>query len=96
MEIQDVIANIPDGYALIESRKPGWVFDVDTTRLDMRNPSKCILGQLYGSYLDGRDDLGIPCGNGEHYGLDCNYAVGNDWNLLTEAWVDFIKAKRAE
>jgi hypothetical protein len=45
---------LADAVALLDSHGPaGWRARVDPDRLDMNDPQRCVLGQLYESYADG-------------------------------------------
>jgi hypothetical protein len=46
------------GVALLDAQVPDWRSRIDVESLDLRTPS-CILGQLYGSYVDGHIALGL-------------------------------------
>lgn len=47
---------IPDrvqrGAAYLDDIAPGWPDRIDTLKLDIGSPCRCILGQLYGDYFD--------------------------------------------
>jgi hypothetical protein len=46
------------GVALLDKRVPRWRDWIDADRLDVQSP-RCILGQLYGAYIDGHIALGL-------------------------------------
>jgi hypothetical protein len=41
------------GALLLDMEVPGWAGRIDDSRLDLAGCPTCILGQLFGSYLDG-------------------------------------------
>lgn len=76
------------GAKLLDSHRPGWVTDIDVRRLNMRTPW-CVLGQLYGSYINGHCALGLGPAiwlEGAYHGFlesDARVAdeLGNQWRL---------------
>ena len=46
------------GVGLLDEHVPGWASRIDVARLDVRSPS-CVLGQLFGSYIDGHIALSL-------------------------------------
>jgi hypothetical protein len=55
------------GIYLLDLECPGWHNDVDTNKLDMSSVYCDVLGQLYGSYMQGCAKLGIT-GQAFYYG----------------------------
>lgn len=56
--------NVPDAAKHLDKVHEGWYNKINTSKLEMCHEMYCILGQLYGDYLHGRDTLGIPsCSN---------------------------------
>lgn len=54
---------ITRGVAVLDERSPhgeAWVFQVDTDDLDMSDWSQCVLGQLYGGFVNGSNELVEP------------------------------------
>lgn len=43
----------------LDKKHPGWYKKIDTFLLQMLSPRYCILGQLYGSSLVGREALNL-------------------------------------
>ncbi len=80
------------GVALMDSKlEDNWIYGVDPDTLDMSSAFKCVLGQFFGGYFEGREWLGIEYGMGHEYGFDTvygqegyNYLTSLWWNLLTE------------
>lgn len=95
LTVDDVIANIPGGMALLDSRREeGWDLHIDLDTLDLYGYRTCVLGQTYGNYCVGREALGIPFGCGEQYGFDLTSSEDGDWERLTQAWIDALMARR--
>jgi hypothetical protein len=46
------------GVALLDEKVPGWRELIQVSRLAMSNGCRCVLGQLFGGYLEGVDALG--------------------------------------
>jgi hypothetical protein len=46
------------GVALLDEQVPEWASRIEVARLDVRSPS-CILGQLFGTYIDGHIALAL-------------------------------------
>jgi hypothetical protein len=45
------------GIVLLDDRRPAWWQQIDATRLDMSNGCACILGQLFGHFTEGIEEL---------------------------------------
>jgi hypothetical protein len=45
------------GAALLDRHRPGWASEVDPARLDLASGEDDVLGQLYGSFDEGQDEL---------------------------------------
>lgn len=82
------------GVALLDQAQPDWWKHIDLDTLDMSGCYSCILGQLYGSYSTGREDLGIEPGEGDLYGFD-SLGPDQDFGTLQFMWVEIIEARRA-
>jgi hypothetical protein len=82
------------GARLLDERQEGWWKEenINLDTLDMNCPFNCVLAQLYGTYTEGREELGIEYAKGDHYGFDCYTA--SQFELLTELWSYLIKARR--
>jgi hypothetical protein len=73
------------GAAFLDNFDPDWHRNVDIDRLDIRSESYCILGQLHGTYLNGRatHQLGVP----DVVRMGFNAAAGGpSFAELTAAW----------
>ena len=62
---------------------------IKADRFDLRNPSHCALGEVYGDYSKGLDILNLH-GHFQVYGFDCG-SVGDDdyvgYDALTAEWI---------
>lgn len=88
------------GAEWLDENHPGWEARIDLTKLNLRNCTSCIVGQVYGFRDDANgvifDYWQILRDNelGEQdYGF---YSFGDDdsWGRLTEAWRDEITSRR--
>jgi hypothetical protein len=70
---------------------PRWHEKVNAATLDISNPFKCILGQLYGGYGRGLTVLGISSWASE---LGFNGENKDDQDAMTEAWRELIAQRR--
>lgn len=83
----DYAAKVKSGIALLDAHFGGssWKTDIDLDTLDLGSCSVCVLGQLFGNYSDGLDELGII--GGYSYGFDQSSGSFRD---LTAAWKDAL------
>jgi hypothetical protein len=101
-ELDEVLARTKDppsvrvarGVALLDERSfPDWRERIDVETLDLRTPS-CILGQLYGSYVDGHIALDLgpnPALHGRAYGFFATAEKEPDWSEELKAlWREAI------
>lgn len=50
---------VANGAALLDAEVPGWADKINLDTFDMSYPRTCILGQLFGEYVDGRAALNL-------------------------------------
>lgn len=57
--MNDVMERVQKGAALLDDKRPGWHRDIDTAVgvFDLSLPTRCILGQLYGTFSIGAKAL---------------------------------------
>ena len=79
---------IGQGVALLDANRTGWEKYLDLETLDLGDCTFCVLGQLYGSYDTGKEELGLNTGS-EH-GFDSHRG---EFTSLTRAWRRIV-AKR--
>lgn len=63
-----------------------WKGDIDVKALNIADWDRCILGQLFGLYDDGKVILGIDNISGGHYGFDFAGHTGFATADLEAAW----------
>lgn len=90
MSVEDRVAR---GVEILDREEPGWVNHLNTDTLDISSLENCVLGQLYGSYGEGREALGIPLFCEDVYGFD-GYSSG-DVRSLTHEWLRVIESRRS-
>jgi hypothetical protein len=47
------------GVELLDAQVPDWRSRIDVDHLDMNDPTNCVLGQLFGHHVDGRNAVGL-------------------------------------
>lgn len=67
--------------AVLDEHVIDWRDKVDADGLDMGDPCRCVLGQIYGDFYEGVALLGISFGQTDRLGFD-----GDDYPALAEAW----------
>ncbi len=81
--------------ALNEEHGPGWLVKVDLDQLDIASESRCVLGQVYGSYGRGAKRMGLTdrgCGE-----LGFQDDDGVPYSALIVAWQrEIVRLRRAE
>ena len=96
---------VKNGATLLDASVPGWYKKIDLDRLDIQHASKCIIGQVFGDYWDGRDLLSINDDNEISHGFFLQHNIGrkNDykkrrrfWKKLNKAWERAIQRRLAE
>lgn len=100
-----VLERVEAGAARLDGSQggPGWEAHVDLTTLNMQDPRCCTLGQLYGDYDTGATDLGIDRGDEDEddfpaydLGFDTYYGMASEYEELTEAWRELVRARKGE
>lgn len=83
------------GVRKLNKVNPDWIDEINLDTLNMGDPYDCLLGQLYGNYGHGLDDLDI--GNGMWYGFDVAAGPNSSHTAreLTALWVEKIGQLRA-
>jgi hypothetical protein len=98
--MDSVEARVARGAAVMDCFAPGWELVMDLGDLDMADCHVCILGQRFGSYTAGLDELELfrpddfDFDKGVDWQVDCGFDVhGNaaQYVELTDAWGKLIK-----
>lgn len=81
--------DVKRGMALLDERKPDWRKYVKLATLDMNEPAQCILGQVYGNYYDGIDELALDSLIVMDYGF-FSRDIGDSWWDLADTWTALL------
>lgn len=60
--MSDFAERAANGAELLDDMAGDWYCLVDPDTLDMRDTSLCILGQVYGGYMNGMQEIGAVAG----------------------------------
>jgi hypothetical protein len=92
------------GIALLDEQVPDWAARIDPVLLDVQHCSWCVLGQLFGDYLDGVDSLvqvGSSSLDGTTYGFEADGfdddnpdSVRAGYRILTRLWTYVIRKRQ--
>lgn len=97
----DFKEQIARGMALLDSATPRWIDRINLRSFDITEPSSCVLGQVYGDYLNGKHILYLAGDIAAiHYGFfysswDEDGAV-EGWNALNEEWKAALQVRKWE
>lgn len=89
------------GAAFLDLQLPGWQKQINLSTLDLQSMTRCILGQLYGTYGRGTIDLGLRDDLAAQLGfvLPFKYTkthshaeIALAYEMLTLAWVNTVRA----
>ena len=79
----DIRATARRGEKLLDNRAPGWDNMVDADKIWMDDCLDCILGQVFGTFEDGIEHLGLSMDNeGSYYGFYVSF-ITEDGNRLS-------------
>lgn len=84
-------AVIEAGMQVLDAKVPGWECKIDPDVLELNSCQLCVLGQVYGDYLDGKRQLGIE--DGTPYGFSLNSSKTNEYRFLTRAWLRLLRTR---
>ncbi len=89
------ITSVKQGAELLDRINPGWFLAINTEELDLGDCDKCVLGQLYGEYTDGKVALGFSrlyiCSN---WPFVSNYWLDGELKTTLPEWLDAIAERR--
>jgi hypothetical protein len=82
-------AAVAEGFAFLDDHAPGWRNRVDPDTLDIASCRRCLLGQLYGLFVDGFLALDLTRDATFRLGFDTpgDRAAAED---LTAAWKEAL------
>lgn len=100
----DVATPAEYGAAYLDEHDPGWAHRIDLSKLDLRHPTQCILGQLYSK----RQTSGYSVYHslkGQEWLFRLGFDVDEDaptsdmWDrfaILTAEWSGLVKCRQAQ
>lgn len=100
-EIREVEAAVQNGMKLLDEKFGTTFLDkINPDTLDIGSGINCALGQCYGTYMTGREKLGLTQKQAAAHGFDVSTAGGHDaviskFRQLTEAWRAALLARSA-
>lgn len=93
-------SRITAGAKLLDRNVSGWEDRIDLDKLDLSTHDCCMLGQLFGSYSKGLEDLNI--GNPSRYGFFTGTTHGPrtqrdflQYDKLKRIWTNLIRKRTA-
>lgn len=89
-DMENMKIAVKRGSELLDEKLPDWYNRIDLENLRMVSVSWCILGQLYGTYMNGYAALGIRVDQGHHYGFELPKLAWN-YDQLTDMWKEAIR-----
>lgn len=105
---EQALVRVMMGAEWLDEVNPGWFHNIDTDDLDIRNCSKCIIGQLYGGFHNLDHVSWAVYRKAESYGFDVHSGYndvdmfGNPYpddtpslelKILGRLWVDLVKER---
>lgn len=92
----DLAKSAGQGAELLDTAVPGWHRVVHVATLDLGDPHRCVLGQLFGDYMSGVRALRIPIIEDVTLGFDMRIEEPAERiAALTQAWLAEINSRRA-
>lgn len=84
------------GAQFLDRERSDWYWHIDPIRLDLRSPTNCILGQVYGDFLAGSIVLVLYTGEagGEDWLIDHGFQALFSQGKLVRAWREEINQRR--
>jgi hypothetical protein len=83
---------VATGSALLDARVPGWAHRINNATLNIASGCNCILGQLYGAYGTGLNDLKIN--SPMLHGFALNWSGEDETEDVNEAWREVVAQRR--
>src|SRR5881392_3240158 len=86
------VKEVAAGAKLLDETLPGWAKSIDLDYFRISSGYSCVLGQIYGEYIEGwyrlKQEAGLPEDEeGETYGFDSSSSNDIAYRDLQEAWV---------
>jgi hypothetical protein len=93
--MSDLAERVERGAARLDERRPGWWGEVNVEDLDLWDDCQCVIGQLWGEYAAGVDEVlaSVEYEDDENYGFIAHTVHQTD--ALTDLWRGAIERRRA-
>lgn len=97
MTIDEARERVVRGAALLDAKQPGWREKVDPETLQMRSECGCVLGQVFGEYVDGLLQVFTRKMDQPQwrYGFNVQWSPNRhqaDFDRLQDAWLELLRA----
>ena len=96
----DPTKRVLNGIELLDKEFPNWEEAIDLDKLAIEDCNHCILGQLFGEYIDGLDILRISQHKSCLFGFDTDrFSFKKDdldlyqYIVLKDCWAEVIKER---
>jgi hypothetical protein len=91
--MEDVSTRVSRGAEFLDRCDRLWFLRINVETLNMCMSSTCILGQLYDSYLEGRDKILLLS---DKECVACGFAspLPSEYRVLKEVWLKMIEVRR--
>lgn len=97
--MKDFSAEVKRGVQLLNREVTDWYDLINLDLLDILHGDQCVLGQLFGDYVDGLRELGLTAKESNAHGFCFGYDLANysyaGWADLTEQWKSAIRELRS-
>lgn len=70
---------VVQGAEFLDEFRPGWADEIDVEALDLASSDRCVLGQIYGSFRDGLEVLGLSLSVSRVLGLNYEARSNKSW-----------------
>lgn len=84
------------GVDFLDEHRPGWHRKIQLDSLNMKSKRECILGQVFGDFGEGKEELGIKVGAEYGFALPVGQSFYNHhlpWKELQSYWVEAINER---
>lgn len=96
-EDKEVLEQVKRGIQILDQKYgPDWPCHIDLETLNITDYKVCVLGQLYGGYAAGCDEIGITYSESREYGF-LPAPTGLDAEITNEIWqekIDLLQSER--
>lgn len=94
-----IVERVQNGATWLDENEPGWAQRIDPVALNIESCARCILGQLYGDYINAPEDAWA--GVGERNAVERGFSYdpqaddpGADNRQLNAEWRRLIESRR--